>query len=156
MTNFLSKRSAVLGRIITALFSLSLIFSPAVRGIAEAEAGRQILINAGGRSFSATLYDNEAAVALAAMLPMRLEMGELNGNEKYCGLSRSLPVNPARPPGIRAGDLMLYGSDCLVLFYKSFSTTYSYTPLGRIDDPAGLAEALGCGKALVSFQSARE
>ena len=71
MTNFLSKRSAVLGRIITALFSLSLIFSPAVRGIAEAEAGRQILINAGGRSFSAALYDNEAAVALAAMLPMR-------------------------------------------------------------------------------------
>ena len=150
MTNFLSKRSAVLGRIITALFSLSLIFSPAVRGIAEAEAGRQILISAGGRSFSAALYDNEA------MLPMRFEMSELNGNEKYCGLSRSLPVNPARPPGIRAGDLMLYGSDCLVLFYKSFSTTYSYTPLGRIDDPAGLAEALGCGKALVSFQSALE
>ncbi|WP_455595091.1 cyclophilin-like fold protein [Cloacibacillus porcorum] len=127
-----------------------------MRGIAEAEAGRQIIISAGGRSFSATLYDNEAAGALAAMLPMRLEMSELNGNEKYCGLSHSLPVNPARPSGIHAGDLMLYGSDCLVLFYKSFSTTYSYTPLGRIDDPAGLAEALSGGKALVSFQSARE
>lgn len=91
MTNFLSKRSAVLGRIITALFSLSLIFSPAVRGIAEAEAGRQILINAGGRSFSAALYDNEAAVALAAMLPMRLEMGELNGNENTVAFPAACP-----------------------------------------------------------------
>lgn len=49
---------------------------------------------------------------------------------------------------------MLYGSSCLVLFYDSFSTSYSYTPIGHIDDADGLAEALGKGGVTVSFQVA--
>ena len=46
---------------------------------------------------------------------------------------------------------MLYNGNCIVLFYRDFSTSYSYTRLGRVEDPAGLAEALGPGDAPVAF-----
>ena len=49
---------------------------------------------------------------------------------------------------------MLYGSSCVVLFYESFSTSYSYTRIGKIADAAGLARAAGGGGARVSFAAA--
>ncbi len=49
------------------------------------------------------------------------------------------------------GDLMLYGSRTLVAFYLTFDSSYSYTRLGRVDDPAGLAQALGGRNARVTF-----
>ena len=51
---------------------------------------------------------------------------------------------------------MLYGSNCLVLFYQNFSTSYSYTPLGRIKNPSLLAQALGSREAVVHFYLAQE
>ena len=56
-------------------------------------------------------------------------MDELNGNEKYYFMPNALPTDPERPGEIHTGDFMLYGSDCLVLFYKNFSSSYSYTRL---------------------------
>ena len=112
----------------------------------------RIEIIVGSQTYSATLYDNEAAKTLLDRLPLTLSMSELNGNEKYYYLDSDLPANSSRPSGINTGDLMLYGSNCLVLFYESFSTSYSYTPLGYIDDPAGLAAALGGGSVQVTFQ----
>lgn len=106
----------------------------------------------GDKIFSATLYDNEAAKGFREQLPMTVNMNELNGNEKYYYLPGSLPTNSGRPSGIHTGDLMLYGNNCLVLFYESFSTSYSYTPLGCVDNPEGLAAALGSGSVQVTFR----
>ena len=111
-----------------------------------------IEIVVGSKTFTATLYDNEAAKALVERLPLTLNMSELNGNEKYYYLDSNFPTNSSRPSGIKTGDIMLYGNNCLVLFYESFSTSYSYTPLGHIDDPEGLAAALGSGSVQVTFQ----
>ena len=97
----------------------------------------------GERRFAITLADTRAAQAFAAMLPLTLDMEELNGNEKMFDLPTTLPQNPSRPGTIRNGDLMLYGAKTLVLFYLTFDSSYSYTRLGRVDDPAGLAQVLG-------------
>lgn len=79
-------------------------------------------------------------------------MTELNGSEKYFDLAVSLPANASRPSSIQTGNLMLYGSRTLVLFYKTFSTTYSYTNLGRVDDTTGLAAALGTGNVTIAIE----
>lgn len=110
-------------------------------------------MEAGGQTFTITLLDNPSARALLKRLPMTVSMEELNGNEKYYYLPESLPTNSLRPGNIHTGDLMLYGSDCLVLFYESFSSGYSYTRLGSVNDPSGLAAALGRGSVEVTFLS---
>ena len=110
----------------------------------------QVIIN--NKEFAAQLYNNETTKALREQLPITFNMNELNGNEKYSDLPYALPTNAQVPSEIRIGDIMLYGSDCLVLFYKGFSTSYSYTPLGSVYESAGLAETLGDGNVTVTFQ----
>lgn len=112
----------------------------------------QMKIKIGNRTFTATLYNNATATAFKALLPVTVKMAELNGNEKYVDLSRNLPADASNPGTIQAGDLMLYGSSTLVLFYKSFSTSYRYTKLGRIDNPSELAAALGSGNVTVTLE----
>jgi 4-carboxymuconolactone decarboxylase len=97
----------------------------------------------GERRFAITLSDNAAARAFAAQLPLTLEMSELNGNEKHAELPKALPADASRPGTIRNGDLMLYGTNTLVVFYSTFQSSYSYTRLGRVDDPSDLPTALG-------------
>lgn len=110
-----------------------------------------ITLTIGNRSFTATLEQNSTAEAFPALLPLTLELQELNGNEKYHYLSQSLPTNRTKVGTIHAGDIMLYGDNCVVVFYETFTTTYQYTPIGRITNPEGLKEALGTGMSKVIF-----
>jgi len=117
----------------------------------ESPMNRNIAIEINGISFSATLTENEAARVFASMLPLTIQMSELNGNEKYYYLDNDLPTDSYRPGTIQTGDLMLYGSSCVVLFYETFSSGYNYTRLGRIDNPEGLADVVGTGAVTVRF-----
>ena len=93
-----------------------------------------LVIKIGSLEFTGTLLDNPTATAFREMLPLTMNMTELNGNEKYFDLTKSLPTNASNPGQINAGDLLLYGSKTLVLFYEAFSTSYSYTRIGKVDN----------------------
>ena len=114
-------------------------------------SGKKIKIKVGEKTFTATLLDNPTAAAFKTLLPLTIKMKELNNNEKYADLPNSLPINASVPAGIQSGDLMMYGSRTLVLFYKGFSTSYSYTKIGKIDDVTGLVAALGTGDVSITF-----
>lgn len=112
----------------------------------------QLKITVGSSVFTARLFDNATAKAFKEILPLTLHLRELNSNEKYGELPRNLPVNDHKPNAIKNGDLMLFGSRTLVLFYKDFTTSYPYTPLGKIEDTTGLASALGSGDVTLTFE----
>lgn len=105
----------------------------------------------GKHRFPMTLQDNPAARAFAQLLPLSLDMPDLNDNEKHVRLPRSLPGQATRPGTIRTGDVMLYGNDTLVVFYKTFPSNYSYTRIGRVTNVEGLVEALGSGTQRIEF-----
>lgn len=111
----------------------------------------KLKITIGTITFTGSLYNNASVTTFKKSLPLTIDMKDLNGNEKYFDLPDNLPTNASNPGNIQNGDLMLYGSNTLVLFYKSFTTSYSYTPLGRIDNTTGLNSALGSGNATVTF-----
>ena len=119
--------------------------------VTEAKTLDAITISVNGRTFTATLEDNPTNRAFAKKLPLEMDMQELNGNEKYFYLNESLPSNAERVGKISAGDLMLFGDNCVVIFYKDFSTSYTYTRLGKINS-ADLAETLGDGNVHVTFK----
>ena len=123
----------------------------AAGGAPKTPEDKRVWMTVGERRFSVTLADTEAARAFAALLPLTLDMPDLNGNEKHVKLPKALPANAIKPGTIRNGDLMLWGSDTLIVFYLTFDSAYSYTRLGRVDDPAALPEVLGRGEVRISF-----
>ena len=92
----------------------------------------------GTHRFAVVLEDNPTARAFAQLLPITLDMPDLNDNA-------------VRPGTIRTGDVMLYGDNTLVVFYKTFSSSYSYTRIGRVAKIDGLVEALGTGSQHIGF-----
>ncbi len=102
------------------------------------------------KEYRMNIEDNETVKRFLKLLPLDLVMNELNGNEKYYYLDQTLPTNSYNPNKIEAGDVMLYGNNCIVIFYKSFNTTYSYTKIGHIDN----LEELGSKDIGVKFEIA--
>ena len=100
----------------------------------------KVYIDINNETFEMDLEDNSTVSALVKMLPLYLSMSDLNGNEKYAYLDNSLPTNTYSPKHIEAGDVMLFGDNCLVIFYESFDTSYSYSKIGRINNMPSLGD----------------
>lgn len=112
----------------------------------------KINLKINNRSYKATLENNQTAMEFIELLPMTINMNDHLSNEKFYDLSRELTTNSSSPGKINAGDIMLFGSNTLVLFYDSFSTPYNYTRLGKIDDILDLKLVLGNSNIEVTFE----
>ncbi len=98
----------------------------------EEEKNMNVIIN--NQKYHVILENNETVKEFLNLLPQEFTMEELNGNEKYVYIDETLPTNATNPNHIMAGDIMLYGDHCIVIFYKSFDTSYRYTKIGYIDE----------------------
>ena len=111
-------------------------------------------VQIGGQTFTATMEDNQAAKELADMMkagPVTLQMDDFSGFEKVGSLGRSLTASNKQTT-TTAGDIVLYNSSNIVMFYGRNS--WSYTQLGKIDDLTGWTDALGHGSVSVTFRLA--
>lgn len=114
-------------------------------------AENRVWMVVGTRRFAVTLSDNASGRAFAELLPLKLNMEDLNANEKKVQLPKSLPGKSTTPGTIHNGDLMLYRADILVVFYQTFASPYPYSRIGRVDNPTGLAQALGRDAVVLEF-----
>lgn len=102
----------------------------------------KIRLTVGQNSFTATLADNPATEALKARLAqndLSIQMSDYGNMEKVGTLGFSLPQND-RQITTGAGDIVLYLGHSLVIFYGS--NTWSYTPIGKVDDATTKEEML--------------
>lgn len=120
-------------------------------GETEEMNGSKLTVRVGSYEFEADMFENETARAFRSILPLTVRM-EAMPHEKYYYLPDPL-VSDAKTVGrIEAGDIMLWGNDCLVLFYESFDTSYRYTRIGKITDATALSAAVGSGSVTVTFR----
>ena len=100
-------------------------------------------MNINDNIFTATLEDNNTSKDLLNLLPLNITMNELNSNEKYYYLDKVISKDPHDIKEIKKGDIMLYQDNCLVIFYKDFTTHYPYTRIGHIDNTEDLEKIVG-------------
>lgn len=109
-------------------------------------------IQVGDINFTATMHDNESARAIVNKMPFTLNMTDFGSQEKVADITFDLPSAQTMVPAtINVGDIYLWSGNNLVLFYTTFSNSYSYVPVGYIEDVTGLRDALGNASMNITF-----
>ena len=116
-----------------------------------AHSQNRINITIDGRSMSATLADNVATKAFVEKLaagPITISMSNYGGFEKVGALPWSLP-SADKQITTKPGDIMLYNSNNIVIFYGQNS--WAYTPLGVLEtsDSSEISSFVGSGNKQV-------
>ena len=112
-------------------------------------------VQIGDYTFTATLEDNKAVEELVDMMkdgPVTIGMDDYSGFEKVGSLGRSLTTSNSQTT-TKAGDIVLYNGNNIVMFYGSNS--WSYTRIGKIDDLSDWEKALGSGNITAVFTLAK-
>lgn len=111
----------------------------------------EMKVEVNGYTFHAELENNDAVTELVKMMreqPVVINMSDYSGFEKVGSLRTTLPSSNSQTT-TKAGDIVLYNSNQIVVFYGSNS--WSYTRIGHITDLTGWQEALGAGNAIITF-----
>lgn len=102
-------------------------------------------------TFDLVLEDNLAISEFVEMIkeePLSIELSDYGGFEKVGPLGRNLNQEDERIT-TKAGDIVLYQGNQIVMFYGS--NTWSYTPLAHVSDLTNREEALGKGDITATF-----
>ena len=102
-------------------------------------------IKVNSKQYNITFEDSTTSKELISKLPLCIKMNGEVSHEKYYRFSDiTFTTNTYSPGKIEKGDIMLYQNNYLVIFYETFSTTYTYTRLGKISSSIdGLEDSLG-------------
>ena len=119
----------------------------------DAASASSITIRANGTTLQMTLADTDAADALVEILqngPISVPLHSYGGFEKVGTLPQALPTKDEEIT-TSPGDVMLYEGNQITIFLDA--NTWSYTPLGHIEDASiqSLLDALGSGDVTVTL-----
>ena len=114
---------------------------------------QDLILRINDEKVSVVWEDNESVEALKKLAisePLRISMTMYGGFEQVGKIGSVLPSDDVQTT-TEAGDLVLYSSNQLVVFYGS--NTWAYTRLGRITDRSAseLAQLLGNGNVTISI-----
>ena len=106
---------------------------------------KRMLLTIGEYQLAINTEDNAAVKDLSDLLKdgeIRIDMADYGGFEKVGYLGHELPSQDEEIT-TSPGDIVLYQGNQIVIFYDS--NTWSYTPLGHIENLEMLKKALGSG-----------
>ena len=116
----------------------------------------QYYIKIKDKEYQIELESSETANQIKSKLPFTISMKNLNGNEVYYNFDESFKTNQQSVGTINQGDIYLYRDNCLVLFYKTFTTPYTYTKIGKVINPEGLDSLIGSGNVEIKWFNKNE
>ena len=127
--------------------------SPA--GTTEEVQKTMLQMKIGETKVSVSWEDNDSVAALKELCkdaPLTIQMSMYGGFEQVGSIGTRLPSNDTQTT-TSAGDIVLYSSNQIVVFYGSNS--WAYTKLGHITDQdvAGMASLLSNGNVTITISS---
>ena len=122
---------------------------------AEEETEGELHFKIGNTEVSVVWENNssvDALVKLVGLEPLEIEMSMYGGFEQVGSLGTSLPRDDKQIT-TKAGDIVLYSGNQIVVFYGSNS--WAYTRLGSITDKTAseMADLLGNGNVRITISS---